>query len=203
MSIIYTFIARDKKIILSDYTEYSGNFQQISLIILNKVNKNKKCSLEYNEYENFLKYFFSYNFYYEDERDLTYLCICKNLNEDVAFSFLNDLKKSFLKKYDHNIIQGAYAYQLRDFVEEMKNLIKFYEENPNHSKTTVILNHLNDTAGILRESVEELLDRNEKMNIIAQKSKHLKSTSEDLRIFVNYNLNHSILGIDNKKKRKK
>jgi vesicle-associated membrane protein 7 len=134
----------------------------------------------------FLKYFFSYNFFYEDERDLTYLCICKNLNEDVAFSFINDLKKSFLKKYDQNTILGAYAYQLRDFVEEMKNLIKFYEENPNHSKTTVLLNNLNDTAGILRESVEELLDRNEKMNIIAQKSKHLKSTSEDLRIFVNY-----------------
>jgi hypothetical protein len=49
MSIIYTLVARNTKIILTDYTEYSGNFQQISLIILNKVHKNKKCSLEYNE----------------------------------------------------------------------------------------------------------------------------------------------------------
>ena len=86
------------------------------------------------------------------------------------------------------IIQSAYAYQLREFVEEMKNLIRFYEENPNHSKTAVLVNNLNDTAAILRESVEELLDRNEKMNIIAQKSKHLKSTSEDLKIFVNFKI---------------
>jgi hypothetical protein len=49
MSIIYTLIARGSKIILVDYTEFSGNFQQISLVLLNKINKNKKCSIEYNE----------------------------------------------------------------------------------------------------------------------------------------------------------
>lgn len=48
MSIIYSFVARSNKIILADYTEYSGNFQQISLIILGKVKKNKKCSIDYN-----------------------------------------------------------------------------------------------------------------------------------------------------------
>lgn len=49
MPIIYTLIARANKIILSDFTEYSGNFQQISLVILNKVNKEKKCTINYNE----------------------------------------------------------------------------------------------------------------------------------------------------------
>ncbi len=49
MSLIYTLIARPNKIILTDYTEFSGNFQQISLVILNKLRKNKKCSIEYDE----------------------------------------------------------------------------------------------------------------------------------------------------------
>jgi hypothetical protein len=49
LSIIYTLIARGNKIILTDYTEYSGNFQQISLVILKKLKKNKKCSIEYNK----------------------------------------------------------------------------------------------------------------------------------------------------------
>jgi hypothetical protein len=44
------------------------------------------------------------------------------------------------------------------------------------------LNNLNETADILRQSVETLLQRNEKINIIAQKSKNLKSTSNDMRI---------------------
>lgn len=100
------------------------------------------------------------------------------------------MKKSFFRKYDTYAIQSAYAYQLRDFTEEMKNLVKFYEENPKHTKTGVLMNNLNETAGILKESVEQLLDRNEKLNIIAQKSKHLKSTSDDLRRFVKNILNN-------------
>jgi len=87
----------------------------------------------------------------------------------------------------------------------MKNLVKFYEENPSHSKNGVLVSNLNETAEVLRETVEQLLDRNEKLNIIAQKSKHLKSTSEDLRIYVR--IKHIklkfYLGIGNKKKRKK
>ena len=36
MEIIYILIARDSKLILCDYTDYSGNFQQISLLLLEK-----------------------------------------------------------------------------------------------------------------------------------------------------------------------
>jgi hypothetical protein len=37
MTIIYTVITRNKKSILCEYTEYNGNFQQISLHLLNKL----------------------------------------------------------------------------------------------------------------------------------------------------------------------
>ena len=49
MSFIYSIIARSKKIILTEYTEYTGNFPQISLTILNKAKSNKKCSVSYHE----------------------------------------------------------------------------------------------------------------------------------------------------------
>jgi len=83
-----------------------------------------------------------------------------------------------------NIINNSFAYQLREFSEEIKNLVRFYEDNPNHTKTGVLLNNLNETTDILRETVEMLLERNEKINIIAQKSKNLTNTSNDLRIMV-------------------
>ena len=47
--IIYTIIARASKIVLCDFTDYSGNFQQISLVLLNKIKKNSKCEVEYNQ----------------------------------------------------------------------------------------------------------------------------------------------------------
>lgn len=116
---------------------------------------------------------------------MTYLCISQNLKEEVVFSFLSDVKKKFLKKYDLKAINNSFAYQLREFNEELRSLVKFYEENPNHTKTGVLLNNLNETADILRESVEKLLERNEKINIIAQKSKNLKNTSNDMRLLAN------------------
>lgn len=48
-NIVYTLIARNTKIVLCDYTEFSGNFQQISLVILSNVKPNSKCELDYNE----------------------------------------------------------------------------------------------------------------------------------------------------------
>ena len=49
VKIIYTLIARASKIVLCDFTEFSGNFQQISLVLLNKIKKNSKCEVEYNQ----------------------------------------------------------------------------------------------------------------------------------------------------------
>ena len=49
VKIIYTLIARASKIVLCDFTDFSGNFQQISLVLLTKIKKNSKCEVEYNQ----------------------------------------------------------------------------------------------------------------------------------------------------------
>ena len=41
-----------------------------------------------------------YKFYYHDENDITYLCMGENLDMEVAFSYLADLKKNFMSSYD-------------------------------------------------------------------------------------------------------
>lgn len=116
--------------------------------------------------------------------NLTFLCMSKGLREEVVFSYLADLRKKFIKKYDWKIISNSYAYQLRDFNDEIKSLVIFYEGNPNHSKSGVLLSSLNETVDVLRESVEKILERNEKLSIIAQKSKNLKNVSDDMRTIV-------------------
>jgi hypothetical protein len=47
--IIYTVIARDPNIILCDYTEYSGNFQQISAILIQKLDDNYNARIKYQK----------------------------------------------------------------------------------------------------------------------------------------------------------
>ena len=39
----------------------------------------------------------------------------KNLDSDIAFSFIADIKKKFLLTYDINQIKNSFSYQLKDF----------------------------------------------------------------------------------------
>ena len=44
----------------------------------------------------------------------------ENTNEQLAFSFLNDIKKKFIQNYDYDKICGFQAYQLNEFVQVLK-----------------------------------------------------------------------------------
>jgi hypothetical protein len=49
MSILYTLIAKSKTIILASFTECQGNFQQLTLKILEKVVQNKRATYSYDK----------------------------------------------------------------------------------------------------------------------------------------------------------
>ena len=48
MSIIYALIAKEKTKILAEFTDYGGNFEQLSLKILGKVSENHKATFSYH-----------------------------------------------------------------------------------------------------------------------------------------------------------
>jgi hypothetical protein len=49
MSIIYTLIARDSDKVLCEYSEYHGNFEQISRSLLKKVQKDHRATFLYDD----------------------------------------------------------------------------------------------------------------------------------------------------------
>lgn len=49
MSILYTIVAKQKAIVLASYTECFGNFEQLTLKILEKVEKNKRATYSYDK----------------------------------------------------------------------------------------------------------------------------------------------------------
>ena len=48
MSIIYSLIAKDKDRILCDYSEFTGNFEQITVKLLKKVQNESIATFCYN-----------------------------------------------------------------------------------------------------------------------------------------------------------
>ena len=48
MSIIYALIAKEKTKILAEFTDYGGNFEQLTIKLLEKVTENHKASFSYH-----------------------------------------------------------------------------------------------------------------------------------------------------------
>ena len=49
MSLIYSLIANEKKVVLAEHTEYEGNFSQVVRAILNKITKEGKSIINYEK----------------------------------------------------------------------------------------------------------------------------------------------------------
>ena len=170
MELIYILIARSSKIVLCDYTDYSGNFQQIALLLLPKVKKDTKCEIIYDEYK----------FFSEDEKDITFLLMGKNIDTELAFNLISDLKKKFFLTYDYESqLKKAFSYELKEFTEEIKKLCTSYKKNP-VSKIKMLENSVSKTNEILLQNVQELIERDAKLNLIAQKSERLMDNSGNL-----------------------
>ena len=101
----------------------------------------------------------------------------ENLDTDVAFSYLADLKKKFISSYEHQKIQTSYSYQLKSFSDEIQKLSDYYMKNP-QSKLSILKNNINQTSEIMHENVEKLFQRSEKLEITLQKSNNLAGTSD-------------------------
>jgi hypothetical protein len=47
----------------------------------------------------------------------------EGLQDDLAFAYLNDVKKKFIQTYDYDKVAAFYAYQLSEFSEVLKQLM--------------------------------------------------------------------------------
>ena len=102
----------------------------------------------------------------------------KNIDSDIAFTFIADLKKKFLLTYDNNQIKNSFSYQLKDFSNEIKKLMISYSKNP-ISKIKLLQNSVSKTHSILFENVQQLMERDAKLDLIAQKSNRLTESSDN------------------------
>jgi hypothetical protein len=125
MSIIHTLVARHPDIVLCEYSEHTGNFLQISRIILQKVVKPEtKQMIVYDNHK----------FYYINENRITYLCLVEGLNDAAAFAFLNDVKKKLIQSYDYTQLSNYNTFQLNEFTDVLKQFMVINRKIINYKK---------------------------------------------------------------------
>ena len=171
MSFIYSLISKNKDTILCEYTEFKGNFQQISRVILQKgIKINSKCIINYDKY----------NIHYINENSITFLLLDEEVNDNNAFSFLTDLKNEILKYYSFDDLKNFSNEQLKNGIDIIKKLINYYNNNPSRSHTGKIIKELNLAKDAVIENIEKIIDRDNKMGIIVSKSDDLKILSMNI-----------------------
>jgi hypothetical protein len=119
MSIILSLIAKFPDVVLSEYSDFTGNFHQITRVILQKLKPDCKYLFEYGKYK----------YYYINENKITYLCLCDGIPDYTAFAFLGDVKKKVLQEYEIEKILSFKANQLKGFADELKNLMVLLIQN--------------------------------------------------------------------------
>ena len=152
-SIIYNLISRGSKTILCDFTHYTGNFQQISIKILEFVKKGRKGKLIYDNKS---------IFYYEEKSDIIYLTLVQGdfnqIKDEHFFSLLIDIENSFKERYTLREIFQSYAYQLKDFSRLIQPIVNFYEEKINYVKQGCLNNEENQQMEILTENIDDIIN---------------------------------------------
>ena len=152
-TIIYNLISRGTKTILCDFSHYTGNFQQISIKILEFVKKGRKGKIIYDNKS---------IFYYEEKSDIIYLTLVQGVFDDMKdehfFSLLIDIQNSFKERYTLREIFQSYAYQLKDFSRLIQPIVNFYEEKVNYIKQGCLNNEDNQRIEVLKENIDDLIN---------------------------------------------
>jgi len=111
MSILYALVAKRNDMILVDYTEYTGNFQQITIELMKRIESDTKKTFEVSDYL----------FHYINEEELTVLCMTsKDTQRKLAYTFLADVRKRLLEVYSTRELMNARAFGLKTFTSELK-----------------------------------------------------------------------------------
>ena len=97
---------------MSQWTDYTGNFEQITMQLMPRIEPDTKKTFELEEYF----------YHYVSEENLTVLCMTdKTMNKKVPFAFMVDLRKALLAQYNYKEIENAKAFQLQTFNEVIRD----------------------------------------------------------------------------------
>ena len=165
MPLFYVLIAKKNNIILCDYTSHTGNFQVITMQLLQQIQPESSKSLELEEYM----------FHYINQAGILVLCMAdKNVERKLAFTFIQDVRNTFQETYTKNDIENAKGYSLKSFgIQCLKPKMELYNDNPTiaNDKADKLLQDMMHLKDNMVENIESLIQRDGKIEIMAEKAK--------------------------------
>jgi vesicle-associated membrane protein 7 len=166
-AILYAVVAR-QDVPLAEHSPLSGNFAQVTRTILKALPaENKTTSYRYGEY--WVRYC---------ARDgIVFLCIAGSLAAaDTCFRFLDAIRARFVEQ-----IGGAWKHALElelnaQFGVCLRTQMDHFN-SPDLCTVSNVREHIAEIKGYAEESIEKILTRQEKIDILVDKAQLLTQTS--------------------------
>ena len=183
MSIFYALIAKNYDMILSEYTDYIGNFQQITRMLLYKIkinitkyNNNNNHNMFRIQYDNYI-----YNYLIKDNLLFLYMTFndqinynnspmnnysINNNNQKIIYAFLFDVKKFFGTEYTQQEIEKLKSFEIQEFDKTLNVLMNYYNSKPLFTKGGMpISNIMTEDEQIIVDNINKYFDSDEILNI--------------------------------------
>ncbi|XP_076940017.1 vesicle-associated membrane protein 722-like isoform X2 [Bidens hawaiensis] len=173
-SLIYSFVARGT-LILSEYTNFTGNFTEIAHQCLQKLPATNNQ--------------FTYNcdghtFNYLVEDGFTYCVVAvESIGRQVPIAFLERIKDDFTKKYGGGKAATAAAKSLnKEFGPKLKERMLYCVEHQEEiSKLSKVKAQVTEVKGVMMENIVKVLDRGENIDILVDKTADLRTQAQEFR----------------------
>lgn len=173
--IIFALVIRSRKVALAHYEEREGNFMQATMQALEKFKgTDKQKSYAYGEH--------AFHYTVQEGSDLWFVCVAdKSLSRKTSFGFLKSVQDAFEEKYtapqaDAGLEEGMQ----QEFSADLKQLMETY----NSGKLDRVAQAMETVQGInenLVESLHQLLERQEKIDLLVERSQSLAGESQSFR----------------------
>ena len=167
---IYSLIANSKKVVLAEYLELKGNFPQIVRVLLEKIEKKGKVIINYDDYK--IQYLF--------ENNLILILFSINVEDNIAFAYLNDLKTEIIGKYSIEELNNMNSLQFEEGKKILENRFLYYKYGAVITMKGQMIKNLNLARDAVIDNLENLIERDKKMDIIIHKSDNLLEFSNNL-----------------------
>lgn len=177
MPIYYALISFGPTVVV-EFTEHSGNFQQITMSILQELDTSRDTMTSYSSSDMFFHVIVSNGF--------VFLCLADNsFGKHVPYAYLKEVRTRFFSsKTLSERAKNCNAYELnRDFAPVLAQQMKRYNsgeavaEDPN-SQVKTLQRDVEGVRDIVTENIGKILERGEKLEILLNKTDDLNNKSE-------------------------
>ena len=121
----------------------------------------------------------------QNENSIIIILLSEQLDDKVAFSFLNDVEKEIFNYYKSEELINMNSSQLNKGKEILIKEMRFYNSKPITTGGGEVIDNLNLAKSAVLENIENLLDRNNKIDMIIEKSNALNENSYIMNDFAN------------------